>query len=67
MDKPYTNSAMEYFINEYIHNERNRHILKDRLINGYSYSELGERYYLSERQLKKIVKAAKELFHNTTS
>lgn len=50
-------------IYEKIHSERDRAIMKDRLINGLTYERLAERYDLSVRQVKNIVyKALDKLF-----
>lgn len=54
----YTNSEIINFINEYIHSERDRLILIDRFVNGLTFSELSDKFYLSERQIKRIVKKA---------
>lgn len=56
--KEYTNSVMSQLIDEYIHSERDRAILKDRFINGLTFARLEEKYDLSERQIKRIVKKA---------
>lgn len=43
--------------------ERNREILKDRLINGMLYEPLAEKYHLSVRQTQSIIyKASEQLF-----
>ena len=60
----YTNSQMAYLIDEYIHSARDREILKDRLINGLTFSELEDKHHLSERQIKRIVKKADVVFLN---
>ena len=57
----YSNSEITMLINEYIHSERDRAILIDRLVNGLTYGELEDRHHLSERQLKRIVKKADPL------
>jgi len=57
----YGNSQITALINEYIHSERDRKILIDRLVNGYTFDELSEKYYLSVRQVKNIVKKADDL------
>lgn len=59
-----TNSGIAYLIDEYIHSERDRQILKYRLIDGYTFPMLADKYYpLSERQIKNIVyKAQRVLF-----
>ena len=51
----YRNSDIADTINEYLHSKRDRMILKERLINGKSFSELSAEFFLSERQIKKIV------------
>lgn len=57
------NSDIERLIDEKIHSERNRRILKERLCNGVKYEKLAEMFELSVRQTKNIVyKAEKELF-----
>ena len=54
----YTNSGITALIQEYIHSERDREILIDRFVNGMTYPELADRYLMSERQIKRIVKKA---------
>lgn len=62
----YTNSKMSEFINEYVHSERDRNILTDRFINGMTFSELEDKYDLTDRQIKRIVKKADSFFiHHT--
>lgn len=51
----YTNSEIAALIDEYIHHERNRAILKRRLIDGVCYEPLAEEFEMSVRQVKKIV------------
>lgn len=51
----YTNSRIEYLINEHIHSERDRAILKRRLIDGICYEPLAEEFDLSVSQIKRIV------------
>ena len=51
----YTNTQIESVINEYIHNERNRKLLKRRLIDGICYEPLAEEFDLSVRQVKSII------------
>lgn len=55
MISEYTNSQISYLIDEYIHSERDRNILKRRLIDGLTYEKLAEEFDLSVRQTKKIV------------
>lgn len=56
--KEYTNSEITRLINEYVHSERDRLILFERFVNGLTFSELSDKFYLSERQIKRIVKKA---------
>jgi len=59
----YSNSEIEKAIDEYIHSERDRKILKRRLIDGICYEPLAEEFSLSVRQIKKIVyKQQEKLF-----
>lgn len=59
----YTTTEITALIREYVHNERNRDILKRRLIDGRTYEQLAEEFDLSPRQVKNIVyKAEKILF-----
>ena len=50
-----SNSALSGLIDEWIHNERDRKILKRRLIDGICYEPLAEEFDLSVRQVKNIV------------
>jgi len=51
----YKNSEMQRLIDEYIHSERDRRIMKRRLIDGICYEPLAEEFDLSVRQVKNIV------------
>lgn len=60
-----TNSEIERAINEYIHSERDRKILKRRLIDGICYEPLADEMDMSVRQIKNIVyKAEAKLFRH---
>jgi hypothetical protein len=48
-------TAIEHLIDEWILNERNRQIMKRRLIDGICYEPLAEEFELSVRQIKNIV------------
>ena len=52
----YTNSQIEKIIDEYIHSERNRKILKRRYIDGIHIEALAEEFDLSSKQIKNILK-----------
>lgn len=52
-------------IDEWILNERNRKIMKRRLIDGVCYEPLAEEFMLSVRQVKNIVyKGEKQIFRH---
>lgn len=53
--KEYTNSDVEKLIDEYVHSEIDREILKRRLIDGITYEKLAEEFNYSVRQVKRIV------------
>lgn len=48
-------SEIEYLIEEWILKERDRRILKRRLLDGICYEPLAEEFGLSVRQIKNIV------------
>lgn len=61
--KDYTNSQMCALIDEHIHSERDRRILKRRLVDGVVYEALAEEFDMSDKQIKRIVyKLQKQLF-----
>lgn len=53
--KEYTNSEVSNAIDDLIHSERDRAILKRRLIDGLTYEKLAEEFELSVCQIKRIV------------
>lgn len=58
-----SNSELANLINEWVRGERNREMLKDRLINGMMYEPLAEKYNLSVRATQNIIyKASEQLF-----
>ena len=57
------NSDIEKLIDEYIHSERDRAILKRRLIDGICFEPLAAEFDISVRHMKTIVyKAQRQLF-----
>ena len=59
----YTNSQIAALIDEHIHSERDRAILKRRLIDGLCFEPLAEEFSLSVQRTKAIVyKAQNKLF-----
>lgn len=51
-------------IDEWIFNERDRAILKRRLLDGICYEPLAEEFNLSVRQTKKIVYKGEKILYN---
>jgi hypothetical protein len=48
-------SAVSHLIDEWVFSERDRNILKRRLLDGICYEPLAEEFNLSVRQIKNIV------------
>ena len=64
----YTNSQIDALIAEYIHSERDRKILRRRLIDGICFEPLAEEFQMSDRQIKTIVyRCEQELFKHLKS
>ena len=51
-----TNSQIAEIIGEHIHSERDRQILKLKLIDGYTYEKIAEIYEMSPRYIRSLVK-----------
>lgn len=51
----YSRSQIEAVIDEWILNERDRRIMKRRLIDGVTYERLAEQFDMSTSQIKRIV------------
>jgi DNA-directed RNA polymerase specialized sigma24 family protein len=60
-------TEIEALIDEWILNDRNRKILKRRLLDGIIYEKLAEEFELSVRQVKDIVYKSKEKLYKHTS
>ena len=61
--REYTNSEVSFLIDEHIHSERDRKLLKRRLIDGICYEPLAEEFGMSDRQIKRIIyKLQEQLF-----
>lgn len=56
-----TNTEIARRIDERIHHERNRRILRRRLIDGICYEPLAEEFEMSVRQVKNIVYRAQDV------
>lgn len=46
---------ISHIIDMYVHSDRDRAIMKRRLIDGVTYERLAEEFALSDRQIKNIV------------
>lgn len=53
--KEYTNSQIEKIIDEHIHSDRDRRLLKRRFIDGIKIEPLSEEFSLSTKQVKNII------------
>lgn len=53
-----SNSEISRLIDEWVHSERDRKILKRRLIDGICYEPLADEFDMSVRQMKNIVSRA---------
>ena len=56
----YTNSQIRALIDEHIHSERDRKILKRRLCDGVRFEALAEEFDLSTQRVKTIVYRAQD-------
>ena len=52
--RDYTNTEIAELIDEHIHSERDRKIMKRRLIDGICYEPLADEFDLSVMQVKRI-------------
>lgn len=58
--RDYTNSQITTLINEHIHNERDREMLKRRLVDGVTYERLAAEFDLSVQRVKAIIYKAQD-------
>lgn len=56
-------SQYEHLIDEWVFSERDRAIIKRRLLDGITYERLAEEFDLSVRQTKTIVKKCSETIY----
>lgn len=59
-----SNTEISNLIDDWIRHERNRYILKCRLLDGATYVDLATRFNLSERQVKSIVREGLEVLNS---
>ena len=65
IDLNLSRSQIEKLIDEWIFSERDRKILKRRLLDGITYERLADEFDLSVRQIKNIVyKSERRLFNH---
>lgn len=50
-----TNSQLSALIDDWIRDERNRNILKDRFLHGMTFDEISCKYNICDRHIKRIV------------
>jgi DNA-binding CsgD family transcriptional regulator len=55
-----SNSQLAELIGEHIHSERNRQIMKMKLIDGYTYEKIAEIVQMSPRYVRSLVKRLTE-------
>lgn len=56
-----TNSQLCQAIAEHIHNDRDRRLLRRRFIDGQTYDELSVEFFLSRRQVARIISRARSI------
>lgn len=59
--RDYSRSELTIAIDEWILSERDRAVLKRRLIDGITYERLAEEFDMSVRQIKRIVYKSEEV------
>lgn len=59
--KEYSRTEITEAIDEWIHNEKHRAILKRRLLDGICFEPLAEEFEMSPRQIKRIVYKTQEV------
>jgi len=50
-----------HLINQFIFSRRDRDMTKDRLLEGMTYEELAEKYFMSVRHIKNIIHKCKDI------
>ena len=58
--KALTNTQLAELIGEHIHSERNRQIMRMKLIDGYTYEKIAEIVQMSPRYVRTLVKRLTE-------
>ena len=55
-----SNSQLAELISEHVHSERNRQIMRMKLIDGYTYEKIAEIVQMSPRYVRSLVKRLTE-------
>ena len=63
----YSNTDIAWVIDEYIHSDRDRRILKRRYIDGICYEPLAEEFDLSVSQIKRIIYKGQQVIFSRLS
>jgi len=63
----YSNTDIAMVIDEYIHSDRDRRILKRRYIDGICYEPLAEEFDLSVSQIKRIIYKGQQVIFSRLS
>ena len=58
--REYSTDEITHAIDQWIHNEKHRAILKRRLLDGICFEPLAEEFDMSPRQIKRIVYKSQE-------
>lgn len=53
-----------WLITQFVFSKRDRDLISDRLLEGLTYEQLSEKYFLSVRQVKTIVHKCKEIVYS---
>ena len=59
-DNNYSNRRVSEIIDDYVHNARDREIIRDKLVDGITYDALAERYGLTYERVKVIVREGRQ-------
>ena len=60
----YTNSEIERKISEQIHSDRDRRIMRMRLVDGYTAERIAEQTSMSTVQIYRIIKKCSKMIEN---
>lgn len=66
MSRAYTNSEIRALIDEHIHSERDRGILKRSLCDKISYERIAEEFSMSRSQIARIIPQGRRIIFDET-